>query len=202
MLFRYYSAPSGNEQLRWMFPSEVEQRPWLLDRRHFDRPVSFTELNRSLGLFAEDFDLDVYLEHARRVSATPLSPDHNAMVAVMCLAEACAATAESTRQRLNDVYSFLDWAQEVQATPASHTFVCLYDKLQAMAKFFDFRINWNECSDRGLPGPDTRQVVLPYTIEEELWLGRQFEKFDTAFYSVSLGQKVKPWVCNSTVTTS
>jgi len=188
IIARYFSAGTGLDQLSWILEGQLS----------FDsieivkglRKISFPEYNRTVQLFLSSEIADVYSHHINNVGIHYPFPQHcNGLIANMLLYFPDSAVTKELKEP-NRIKCIFEHAKELVRTGFERLdrklevdVVCntgpLIQTLTEMKHIF------GSCQVTRIHLGSSNAIEVRYTDTEELWLNRQFEKFQSEYLSVA-----------------
>jgi hypothetical protein len=191
ILGRYFMADTGQDQMLWILASQAQAQALLYNHTNLNH-VSFKLFDHALNLFHEHSATEIYEEHARRISIPTLSTGCNSLVALAVLYSTSYAMFmddhDAVQQHLKYVHTVANWAHENFGSAGRDELQTITASLLAMASFFESKITWNDEASRSSFNELQRELVMPYTLEEERWLYHHFDAFNAAYHEVSFGE--------------
>ena len=144
-----------------------------------------------MELFKEETNLDEYqkLVDELRILTNIRSLEESAIITYVILFNSDEFLQLSDKDGLEDVRLMNEIMYESYITTTNDDFEIqdLSKILSKMAVFFAYNIDWNKLAESSRVELSRSNIVMTYTMEEEVWLSQQLKLVDEAFRSVPVG---------------
>lgn len=190
----FFGAPSGAQQKELIRKYHIITRKMKLleyTRQAQDEFINMNQFNSITRLFREGSDLEQYIsfiEVFKKIKLTSL--ESRAIMSYLILFDYDASLNLSCKETLKKIESKKqEMFQVAFGKTGSINLQIMMSTLVKMSVFAAYNIQWDEAvAPVEKTGLTSFNVVLAYTDEEEIWLKKQMQHFDEAFFSVPIGE--------------
>ena len=192
LMGRYFTAPSGSEQITWLLAIKI---PDTIDQATINSAplVTFNAFIESSNLFPFGMEVNPYEAQVHMLQHPVFLKRCNPLIAVVCMYRnkfACFFDDLLTiKGHLADVFAFAEWAFDVYNCASKHVLSDLVKSLEAISYEFEANISWDNSDGISL---DVAQKILalPYGQVEEQWIYSKFDLVSNIYHNIPVGEEI------------